>query len=165
MKILTFHRRTSTFPWEGLYFQGEEPFLNGCVLSVFCHTFLYGKTLPLFLSDIFMLSETKCRIFPDIVLWTWFFAKLKCLSLWKLCELVFINPSFSFPKSGHWMSYEAVFTIRKCARIVWYGKISLCERWREKNIQMYLYTWPDNSPNYVLATWTKYNFSSYAVTR
>ena len=28
--------------------------------------FLYGKTLPLFLSDIFLLSETKCRIFPDI---------------------------------------------------------------------------------------------------
>ena len=29
--------------------------------------FLYGKTLPLFLSDIFLQSETKCRIFPDIV--------------------------------------------------------------------------------------------------
>ena len=28
--------------------------------------FLYGKTLPLFLSDIFLLSATKCRIFLDI---------------------------------------------------------------------------------------------------
>ena len=28
--------------------------------------FLYGETLPQFLSDIFLLSEAKCWIFPDI---------------------------------------------------------------------------------------------------
>ena len=33
-----------------------------------CHTFyLYGKSLPLFLSDIFSQIFSKCRIFPDMV--------------------------------------------------------------------------------------------------
>ena len=36
-------------------------------VSSVCHTFLYGKSLPLFLSDIFSQIFSKCRIFPDIV--------------------------------------------------------------------------------------------------
>ena len=38
-----------------------------CVCVSVCHTFLYGKSLPLFLSDIFSQIFSKCRIFPDIV--------------------------------------------------------------------------------------------------
>ena len=45
----------------------EAPSLGLCVAMIPKLHFLYGKTLPLFLSDIFLLSETKCRIFLDIV--------------------------------------------------------------------------------------------------
>ena len=57
-----------------VFLRRGAPFLNSyvlCPLSVrFCLShfcFYYGKTLPLFLSDIFSQIFSKCRIFPDIV--------------------------------------------------------------------------------------------------
>ena len=50
-----------------MFFKARSAFSKWLCLSVTCLShfdFLYGKTLPL--SDIFLLSETKCRIFPDI---------------------------------------------------------------------------------------------------
>ena len=59
--------------WD-LFLRRGAPFLNSYVYlsssvrACVCHTFyMYGKTLPLFMSDIFSQIFSKCRIFPDIV--------------------------------------------------------------------------------------------------
>ena len=56
-----------------VFLRRGAPFLNGyvCVSVRPCvclshFNFLYGKTLPLFLRDIFSQIFSKCRIFPDI---------------------------------------------------------------------------------------------------
>ena len=61
--------------------------------------FLYGKTLPLFLSDIFLLSETKCQIFPDIC--TWYFHIFIPLFLSNIFSQMINDPQWSMVFNDH----------------------------------------------------------------